>query len=908
MTRFLKPSGFALAVFALMMSSAFAQADGSTLFVTTMEGDWARGWLQLLFREDAVVATGLDALSSLAQAMREGLHVYGLSMFAVAGLVLMWQLASMIAETAQTGVVMGRRANQLWAPLRFLIGIALLIPLGGGLSFGQHVIVKVAGHGSSLASDAWRGALTYVGDKFLAPVVPVSPDVSRVVVTSLESELCRSMYRHFYAAYRNDTVVSLAGDMGSFIKIPAQSLSEETWRYTTSFFPDASLCGEYRFGAERVAQDTFASFEDQAASAFRDTSLVIAQRLSVQNSALADRLSLSFLSTDPQKPAPPDIRKELSVAVAEQTELVDAKIKQILTTQQKSETSVLYGDRGWIVAGAFPFDMARRQIAVGEAASLAWPKVKPPLLGHSVLTFEDWMRNARQHPALRIPTEGQYDRYAVVYDRVSAAMKSARGWLYDRQIEMPAAVLPDQQDIRDVVNNYADSDVARSAFAHMMTRGAVAFGVFARAPEDNEAAAYRNMTSSSLLGQTYLIQPIQTVAEIGRRFMSYGSWLLGMLSPALSQPATVGLAGGLTLVAALFWLAGASLIFLVPLIPFYRFVIAALSWALSVLAAVVFLPIVALGHLYPAGDGLVGPLARRAYWMWLGIFMRPCLILLAFAGGLILFLLGVGFVNAIVLEWLAPVATAHSSVFWVFRAALALIYAAAVFAISNVAFRGISSWPDMVMDWIGAHSVMPESVVMASGVGGVNSMITAVSPSSGNVAIASASVSSSSRSHADHAVRRRDGGKPDTAPTAQGHSAHFPLLPDDHADRKAEAYAAARASATIKSEMAGKMEASVAAGAASSSSATEQKAAAVTGVTTPADKGSMTKTATRLLAPDDYKKAAPETIEGKVTPSETPSAEKKPEETPAGQQAPAALEDENNPFKSKPVGEEGKKE
>jgi len=878
----------ALALLAKPVFAATPEGGAAPLFQTTPKGDWAGSWITFLFRGEGGRAPNADALTSLAEALRGALSVYGVAMLTIAGFLLLWQVISMVAETAQTGVPMGRRTNQLWVPMRFLVGIILLIPVGGGLSIGQHMIVKLAVHGSSLASDAWRGALDIAGDKLQAPIVPHNPDTGRIVATSMETELCRSLYHQLFNAAHADPVVMLAGDMIDVAKIPAGRLTDESWRYTNTFFPDAALCGEYRFVSVIPTEGFNKSGAEQSIKAIGESSRLAAQRLSLQSKSLADRVSSAFLSTDAQTPAPADMQTSLSSIVKEQNQFVEATLRQLALDQKKNSTSSLGGARGWVAAGSFPFDMARRQIALGEAASYALPDVKSPLPGHLALTYDEWMKAGAQQSTLHGLPVAQFDRYAFMYDRLTVAMKKARAWLYDRQVPDALSVLPDQQDVRDVLNDYADSAVAQTAFARLMTSGAVAYGVFARTAQGDGTASYSSATASVLPDRAYIVQPLQTLAEVGRRFMNYGSWLMGMLSPALAQPATLGIGLCLSVVALLFWGAGAGLLFVVPFIPLFRFLVAVMAWGLAVLMAVVSLPIVALGHLYPAGDGLVGPLARRAYWLWLGLFMRPCLILFAFAGGLILFLMGVGLLNALFFEWMAPMALVQSPAFWIFRSAVALLYAISVFVLANVAFRGLASFPSSILSWIEARSIMPESLVMAGGfASGQSTAVMQVlgGPNGGAASVAVSSAVSGVQGGAERSTSHERGEKKTDVATRQAQSAHFPHVSEERISDRTDVRAEAHAQAFAKAEGSDGGKSEALSSASASSDAATAKALAMSRHMLPADK--------EERGAGTYRKNELD----KVAPQPTIEQAKKPS-GPSVEQTGAPLADAQNPFKT----------
>lgn len=831
-------------------------------------GDLASFWLSFLFSGDtSLPERGGDVLTSLSIALRQALRVYGLSMFVIGGFFLLAQLVLMIAETAQTGVIMGRRTNQLWAPIRLLVGISLLIPFTSGLTMGQHFVVRIAANGSELASEAWQGIVENIGDAVFTPLAPQLPDVGRVVATATEMELCRSLYQLAYAQEAADPIVTAGGRMADFRKEPAGRLNDETWIYSNAFFPSAPLCGSFAFVSSVDADKVEASQDEAYTATVSDAAKALAERLSYQTQALAGTLAASFLSAGTTRSAPSDIKVSLSDIVREQTQLIEAKQAQILAQWKQRQTTASLRSQitqGWLMAGGLPFSLARQQTALGDMAAQALPKVRGPLLGHDVLTRQAWEDAARDRLQMMTASSATFDAYNDMFHRLRDGMKQARAWLYDGQVGHVYAVLPDQQELKDRMGPYTDSAQAQETLARLVTTGAVSFGVFARSPQEATLAAHQSGPSSALLERAFIAQPLQTLAEMGRRYMGYGSWVLGMLSPALSEPATIGAALGFFVMAFLFWIAGACLLFAVPFIPLFRFVVAALGWALAVLGAVLSLPLVALAHLYPVGDGFVGPVARQAYWMWLSLFLRPVLILLGFVGGLIVFFLGVMLLNALMLGWGASIVSPHSQAFWMLRTGLALAYALGIFVLAHVSFRGISLFPTLLHDWINTRGPLPETVNVAHA---------STTPSSGDAAqpLSLLSVMDQGRattaealSNLAQSVRGLRDHKGLAAPTQeiarrQSQAAHFPHVPEMKAAERVQAQAEARAFAKAEATdpKGGRSESLAAAGAKMSSSGEhDTKAMAIARHMVPdgdADMAAPRLPTTKAFSPDEHK-------------------------------------------------------
>lgn len=91
--------------------------------------------------------------------MRTLLMWYSYGMLVVGSFLLLYYLLRIVAESAHTGKV-GGGANQLWAPIRTVMAIGMLVPLTSGLNSGQMIVLNIAGEGSALASNAWTAFMS----------------------------------------------------------------------------------------------------------------------------------------------------------------------------------------------------------------------------------------------------------------------------------------------------------------------------------------------------------------------------------------------------------------------------------------------------------------------------------------------------------------------------------------------------------------------------------------------------------------------------------------------------------------------------------------------------------------------------------------------------------------------------
>ncbi len=87
------------------------------------------------------MAASAAPFAPFADGLRQALGLYSFGMLMVAALLVFYHIAGMVAETAHHGTALGRRANPVWMPIRFVLAIGLLVPVSGSLNCGQYIVI-----------------------------------------------------------------------------------------------------------------------------------------------------------------------------------------------------------------------------------------------------------------------------------------------------------------------------------------------------------------------------------------------------------------------------------------------------------------------------------------------------------------------------------------------------------------------------------------------------------------------------------------------------------------------------------------------------------------------------------------------------------------------------------------------
>ena len=163
-----------------MVDQELNPGDTSSLFRDAGLGDQ---WLQQIFH------FGGNGVRGAASLLGQMLQVYNLGILAVATLMLVVLLIAMVMESAQHGKIGGERHNPIWAPLRLVVAIGLLMPVMDGYNAAQLGAIQLAHAGSGLANTLWAKFAPQAGDDF-RPATVTGENPSRFLEQVMVDETC----------------------------------------------------------------------------------------------------------------------------------------------------------------------------------------------------------------------------------------------------------------------------------------------------------------------------------------------------------------------------------------------------------------------------------------------------------------------------------------------------------------------------------------------------------------------------------------------------------------------------------------------------------------------------------------------------------------------------------------------
>lgn len=126
---------------------------------------------------------------------------YSTGLLVIGMMILLYLVIVIVAETAQTGVPFGKRFNKIWAPIRLVAALGLLIPVAHGLNSAQYIVLYSAKLGSNFATNAWNNfnaALTnsrIINDEIVA--LSKTPNVGPLLQFMMMAHTCKAIHEGY---------------------------------------------------------------------------------------------------------------------------------------------------------------------------------------------------------------------------------------------------------------------------------------------------------------------------------------------------------------------------------------------------------------------------------------------------------------------------------------------------------------------------------------------------------------------------------------------------------------------------------------------------------------------------------------------------------------------------------------
>ncbi len=607
-------------------------------------------------------------------AFHEGLHAlfafYSFGILLVGAFVIIYLVAAIVLETAQSGVPFGQRFNKAWAPVRLILFFGLLLPATHGINFAQYLVLEAARLGSNVATNAWltfdeATQAPYLGTAQQMIATPNPPDLQTIATFMAIARTC-SWAEGRVNGY--DIRPYIVFGPGSFA-LPAPGAqgppAVNAIDISTTVPAFATLAQRaqggtivIRFGEQNTvaySQEPGAVHpncgeltlpivdQSQPASAILQQAYLemipcmwsgnAGSAIGCQQAIFSDQgrdYTSRYSAILPYNPYPDmqiyvgqNQRTSILTTLNEdfRATLDNAIQAQIDGSDWTNEPAMMFG---WAGAGIWFNRIAEENGAVTAAVHAKLEVKRLPEVMEYIKAEK--LRQDSNTPLLQLYTPSLSSGHMIRFET------------------------PQQRDVAVILNQI---------FRNWSNDDAIAF--FRDIPETHRQGGTGNTiidTINAMMGtqglfdmcQNTNIHPLAQLSSLGRGLVEHslrsfgmaagigiGAGILGILDQANYAQVLKGATEFFITFGTIGLMLGFILFYVLPFMPFIYFFFAVMTWVKSIFEAMVGLPLWALAHLRIDGEGMPGDAASSGYFYILEIFLRPVIIIISFVGAIIIF-------------------------------------------------------------------------------------------------------------------------------------------------------------------------------------------------------------------------------------------------------------------------------
>lgn len=567
------------------------------------------------------------------EGLRGIFQLYSIGLLVIAAIIVIYFIFAILAETAQTGTPFGKRYNHVWAPIRLVVAIGLLIPISEGLNSGQWVALYAAKFGSGFATNGWNKFNEKLNDSYVPTEKMIAkPNIQakdftdmaaffmiahacKAAETNINKEKGGEINAYLIKNYDGGTPITLDSDYFAAINFIGNSdtirvrigIKDKT-EYPHEVSNVSNQCGEITM---KVPDKPIGNGGLNKGGPWLNAHYYILMQYMWQANGYEQlKKSAEDLIEERLKNGP---KANISVELKENTlktaqefisEAVDVAVQTIVDEHKKDETKE-YEKYGWGGAGIWYNKIAEMNGDITSAA-LNKPQITTmPKLMEYVCAENRQQNNNTSIKNCYEPNLAE-GREVESKDRTSDAAK-AYSDIYDFWYKDPDSITGNAiiDTINAILGTQSLFDMCKNADIHPLAQ-------LSTLGKGLVEAAIRNLGYGVGLG--------------------IGSLIGGSFGPALSAGSSF-----LTSIASISILMGFILFYIVPFMPFLYFLFAVGGWVKGLFEAMVGIPLWALAHIRIDGEGLPGDAANAGYFLIFEIFVRPILIVFGLLASLLIF-------------------------------------------------------------------------------------------------------------------------------------------------------------------------------------------------------------------------------------------------------------------------------
>jgi len=720
--------------FVAMPGAAAAQPSTSSLwdFFGDGVGDpYSSVFLNQMFGPLFPSVTNASSQSIFAQIVA----YFNVIVLLIGGLMFFYNVTVGVMQSAHEGQVLGQRWSSLWAPLRLVFAVGMLVPVNQGYNLAQSGVAYIVQGSTKMASAVWGTTASAVisGDlPIAAPVINFDPELMAALYD--QAACVSTLERQVNGANSSAHVVRREASNEHFI-------SNTTVINNGVNDADQGICGSWTTPNTpeyllNIVENVTAADSDQPQEAVRNASIAEgkARQLiddfrnghkAILDNAYAGMLEITEanyaqISTSSVPPASvgPQIAAVHTAANNELTDLVNAMREKATSDDFGvsrardnllrringgdgcfSETGIsgasegreamvgCYGE-GWMGAGSWYILMAKLNNELSSLSEAVPNATKPgysSVMGnggnasdiyHSANGSGFWRRNFTSGDTAGMPSRVEtlaiLGKYGDLFQTSSLELAS---FDYKLPTSMVAEI---NADANGSTGDFWEKVVGGTL--NSMTRG------------------FMDIFDPGKGGQ----DPMVGLIGLGHNLIHAGSAIL-VATAATGFFTGGGAAVALLPVYSILLSAGVSLSFIMPIMPFLYWVLAISGYFLLITEAIVAVNLWALSHLRMDGEGISGEAGRQGWLMVLALFMTPTLMVFGFIIGMLIFRIVSDLISA-GLFYATSSIVGTSPIIWLFGTiGYTILTVTAYGLLLERSFSLVSEFPGRVMKWMGSE-------------------------------------------------------------------------------------------------------------------------------------------------------------------------------------------------------------
>lgn len=709
---------------------------------------------------DGIFGTAPNSAASVAQSgLGTMLSAYSSMMLVFAGIIVLWIIISAVAETARSGIPFGKGFNHIWAPIRLIVALGLLVPIGFGLNSGQYIVVSLAKWGSQQATQIWNAyAAQMIGTSGLASVSYDTASNQNFVATNFEIALCSAIQNAACGSGTNCQITQTpylpnVAQTGAVVQAAAPppgtnplvnpAITEIKWHVPGSNTAPAPngisipgdaasypVCGDLTIktspsnpSSQPPIPGTAAAFAQTAQTTimtqqnYNDKQLVSILQPIAQE-VVSDTQTMGQSSLAPLSPSQTNqIIAEYSAASqayqSAQTSTISGALQIYNNSLQSSQVAAQQG--GWLYAPVWLMNIVNANALISDAT-------------HNIATASGPVANPPSSDGTLFPNDPTAEKQWELAQQIVAQASSAN-------VVAPTSADTTGTNILNTLTNLTNTTTKNPlAAAGVYGRDMMVTGFFLIQPQ--------NIQDCFLTGGTFapggVCKQIKTAIPTNMQGVSGlpTTDISGNNNPLINQSNNNQEMHGMLYPIGMVMISMGFLLVMLTFIPFSRFILGVLNWIVGIFEAILAIPLVSLSLLATGGEGFATQQFTADIWLLTGTILRPILM----AIGVVISITAFNDIMQITNLLFGPniqsmPLTSDNS--YLSLGIYVAIYGSLAYTLANSSFKLIDMMPNWVMNWIGARMesrVDDASVIQQQASGYVSTMAYARDGSIGRTA------------------------------------------------------------------------------------------------------------------------------------------------------------------------------